>query len=199
MIEGFYAKTGTGKSINHVTFLTNTKYGDHLKKSFKTTPKLITNHITPNNPKYVVSDSILPKNPNNYEIPLKYVAVLDTVYHIHNSEILWKKICNSGLFDIWKYESPLNSLRFLNSTKDRPDSQILLLRVYEIDKMIEKDNIEFARRYYKVYPRKVKLERPILNNTDFKSIKNKLYDTLLENNSLRKSPENCFDTCLIRF
>ncbi|MCD4676109.1 MAG: hypothetical protein K8S18_08965, partial [Desulfobacula sp.] len=33
-------------------------------------------------------------------IPLKYVAVLTTVFHIKNKIELWKDLCNNGIFDI---------------------------------------------------------------------------------------------------
>jgi hypothetical protein len=45
-------------------------------------------------------------NPEEFSIPYRYIAMLDSEYYIKNDIRLWEKICSNGLFDIWDPISP---------------------------------------------------------------------------------------------
>ena len=79
----------------------------------------------------------------DYVNPYKYIATLVNEYHVENNPKLWKKICSNGLFDIWDPVAPYD--RFELCKSDPSKYRILLLRIFEIDKEFDKNEI---LRYY---------------------------------------------------
>jgi len=134
---------------------------------------------------------------NNSGYPeLNYIAVCDTIYEIQNDYALWNEICFSGeyenIFGIWLPEAPYN--RFYDIEKDRPKRPpyfIVLLRVYQIDCSFNMEHLEGGESFNPHYIKNEyydDLANPILvdcliNDTDFKQLKDDL-ETALNNSNL---------------
>jgi HNH endonuclease len=142
-------------------------------KKEKLSPALITLHITP--PRFKNSPIGQAMNPEKFAMPLKYIADLVCEYFIRNDKTLWKTICSNDLFDIWEPEEPY---RFFSESDGKPTSfRLQLLRVYEIDREFQSNDIEGAKsRFPRLRPpiREVAIKRPIISDVEFRALKNLL-------------------------
>lgn len=194
--------------IIKTSIFTASKRSWSLTKNFKKYPKLITTFPTIHT-EYPLSEigNKLPSE-NRDSIPLKYVAVLTTVFHIKNKIEIWKDFCNNGIFDIWNPAAPYNSLNLqnhiisdfhveseqYNSLNEKNDPMILLIRVYELDNEYSNDDILVWSKGIKGVNahfdkikddvnRKVLLKNPVIQDDDFDEIRRKIIDTLDRHNA----------------
>ena len=167
MIEG-YSKDG--KVIHQAIYLT-------VKDEIF--PKLIT--LNKHNEESDVSRLGKNLNYENFSIPYKYVAVLDSFYLVKNEKALWEKLCNNGLFDVWEPRAPED---WCNNHKDTTKCKILLFRIYELSEALP----EWAVKPMGKYDRwdtlaenlEVTLKLPIISDEEFLRIKNLLLDSIKE-------------------
>lgn len=84
-----------------------------------------------------------------FSLPYKYVAIVDRIFFVQEDFIfnidlhadLWREFCKNGIFDIWEPDAPFNrwegNFDLARSGKKVIKSpQILLLRIFELDKPI---------------------------------------------------------------
>ena len=112
----------------------------------------------------------------NYNHKMKYIAVLDTVFYIKNNEELWDELCTNGIFDIWLPGAPYYNL------EDDLNPMILLLRICEIKNGFSEVDIRDIHLHAEIIKgdRDVSIKRPIIPNTEFSLIKDKILNTLKE-------------------
>jgi hypothetical protein len=165
MVEGFMKDS----ERHYISIFAASKKSISLKKDFQTFPKLLENNNA-RDPKKIYPLSHIGKKmaAELYEVPHRYVAVLDRIFHIKNEINLWKDICTNGLFDIWEPQAPFNCL----NEKENP--MVLLLRIYEVDYDFKND-IRWYNDHYSLIPKsRVKLVKPVIplnradsSNTEF--------------------------------
>jgi len=111
-------------------------------------------------------------DPDNYVIPLKYIATLDSQYFVRNEMPLWEELCSNGLFDVWEPTEPYR--RFAEARSNPAKYRIQLLRIYEIDHEFKPTDVKPAStRIDKLVPydREVELTRAVIDDVDFSRIK----------------------------
>jgi hypothetical protein len=156
--ENAWAMTnGYHKSVDlyHVSIFTAGENAVILKNGFadrgRFIPKVLSYKVTQEN-QYPVSECGLQMGVSDYDkpflLPHKYVAILDRIFYIkkgfHDNRgmELWTNLCNNGIFDIWKPVAPFNrligdfDLERTGKKKIINRPQILLLRVYELDRTL---------------------------------------------------------------
>ncbi len=119
---------------------------------------------------------------NDFSRPIeyKYIAEYVNQYHIENDMRLWETICNNGLFDIW---DPIAPFRRFDTCKSHPSSfRIILIRVYEIEipihtSIINRD-LRLTDRIFDYSKLSVTTKRPIISDTDFQVLKEKLENSI---------------------
>lgn len=190
MIEG-YKKNGIR---NYVTIFTATEDAVSLKNDFRSLPKLITPKESDHRKIYPLSiyGKDLEAKSYNYNTTARYIAVLDTIFHIKNEISIWEALCTNGIFDIWEPQAPYNMLSHdaQNNKKDPQDPQILTIRVFEIDHDFQN---EITKKQYwnTITPKQVNLVKPVIPNKEFLEIKEKIENTLdkiLTKRGYRASP-----------
>ena len=103
---------------------------------------------------------------------------------------MWERLCNMGLFDIWKPEAPFINL----SGKEKP--MILLLRIYRIKQNLS-GKIEQRDHADKINVQDaVTVILPVIRDWEFEQLKTKL--RLLINDQL-KEEESVQDTCKLGY
>jgi hypothetical protein len=163
MIEGFR------KNNEHyyTSIYTASKNSWSLKGNFKKrvyckNPKVITlskNIRSDYSPNITIINQV---SFENYQHKYKYVAFIDRIFCIENNIDIWKKLCNNGVFDIWKPSAPNNSLNDEITLTEKEKPMILLLRIFEVDHDYSKD-IKFTNlRADKVSRTKINLIRPVI-------------------------------------
>jgi len=169
MINGFIKHDGR----HYVTISTAHRGSRHMDNNFRAIPKLITPKLMPPRQRYPLSDigrSLCVEyyafsQPTKHHF--KHVAIPDTIFHIENNPRIWLQLCNNGIFDIWDWTAPYNSL------KGREDPMILVLRVCEIDHAY-RGEITRGQYFNTIKPTTVKLLRPIIPNDRFEELKAKV-------------------------
>jgi hypothetical protein len=125
MINGFY-KDG---SLNRQSIWCEVR-----AKPF---PMLITLNRTPT--RFKVSELYKRQNLEEFSIPYRYIADLDSEYFIKNDMRLWQRVCGNGLFDIWDPIAPYS--RFAECNSDPSSYRIQLLRIFEINEEFDDADI----------------------------------------------------------
>lgn len=191
MIDGFLKD---GKTIRTSIYTAQAKSWS-LANNFKKYPKLITLKTSPPQKIYPLSNVGINLNANDYQIENKYIAVLDTIFHINNKIELWNDLCADGTFDIWKPDAPFNSLH------DKEDQMILLLRLYELNQPIASEYLDKNSVYFGSINGKheININRPVISNDEFKLIKDNVYQKILKYNLEVKPTELINDTLLINY
>jgi hypothetical protein len=119
-------------------------------------------------------------NPEEFLIPYKYVAMLDSEYHVTNDMRLWEKICSNSLFDIWDPFSPYR--RFAESKSDPSRFRIQILRIYEINEEFQPNQIVpvSSRIDHLITPRRTfTIKAPVIPDREFYSIKVLLEESIV--------------------
>jgi hypothetical protein len=157
MINGFKIKD----KLHFVTIFTAHKNAWSLKGDFRKYPKIIT-LIKKRRPEY-------PTNPlfadqyaiQHYRHQLKYIAVLDRIFHINSDLQLWERLCNNGIFNIWDSRAPFHSL------ENKIDQMILLFRIFEVDRDFS-NTIQYGNYFDTVPKENFSIIRPLIpqNNED---------------------------------
>jgi hypothetical protein len=162
MIEGFKFEN----KRQFITIFTSHTNAWSLKGDFRRNPKILSlskNH----RPEYITNNIIVDYSiVKNYQPNLKYIAVLDRIFHIESNLKLWETLCNNGIFNIWDPRAPLRSL------DGKTDQMILLMRIFEIDYNFSADLHNDG--YFDSVPIKyLNIIRPIIpQNSDDKFSKN---------------------------
>jgi len=151
MIEGF----DKGADHYHVSIFTAHKQAKSIQMNFKEVPKLLSTKRSPPRPEYPLSPIGRALWADRYEPKYKHVAVLDRIFHIHNTLGIWKELCSDGVFDIWDPVAPYNSL------VGKADPQILVLRIFEIDRSFH-DDLQYGQYCDKIPLMHVKPLTPII-------------------------------------
>ena len=125
------------------------------------------------NPRFPLSRIGKEMDAENFVMPLKYIAKLDSEYSIRNEMKLWEKVCSNGLFDIWDPSAPFR--RFDDVKSEHAEFRIQLLRIYEIDHTFSDDDIESSnpRNAPRLIPPipEVKEMSPVISNEDFNNLR----------------------------
>ena len=135
----------------------------------------------------------------------KYVAKLARIFHLSTNHIkIWNEFCTNGLFNIWNPAAPYNRLNEPNHQVDpfnyNPNTKeydlneekymhknqlssarILLLRIFKLNEEVSYKNDEINvqhRQFDIVEPKKVLLDKPVINNFDFNCIYSEILDAL---------------------
>ncbi len=183
MIDGFRKNNNR----YYVTIFCAHKKAKSIENDFKKRPKILTaTRRSRPNKEYPLSPIGENLNANNYDIPAKYIAVLDRIFHIDNDIKIWEELCNNGVFDIWEPQAPFNNL------DGKIDQMILLLRIFQIDCDLTKQ-IERGTYFDKITEQNVKIVRPIIHNNEFEDIINKVKDAVSPY-LRRRREELVFDT-----
>ena len=135
-------------------------------------PKLITLDKTPT--RFELSERGKTLHAEHFQIPLKYVALLEKQYFIRYDSGIWDKVCNNGLFDIWDPISPYN--RFAESKLNPQNFSLVLLRIYEIEDLFHEADIKWNDRHHTIIGNdlRVTLKKPVVNDEEFRRIKSLL-------------------------
>lgn len=160
--------------------------GAHSIK-LKELPKLVTSH-TKTKKEYPMSDIGERIYDKEYKFDLKYLAVIDRIFYLKENNIkMWEELCTNGIYDIWKPEAPYNNL------KDKKGPQILLLRIFEINKIFN-DEVQKGS-YSDMLPNatdtEIQLVRPIISNEEYKRIITKIRNAV---ESYLDEEKSFFDT-----
>lgn len=113
--------------------------------------------------------------PENFSMPLKYVAGLDSEYFIKNESALWEAVCSNGLFDVWS--SGAAFLRFAEARSDPAEFRIQLLRIYEIGREFSAGEIRsVTARIDRLISstREVEIKGPVIADDQFGALKDLL-------------------------
>lgn len=165
MIEGFWK----GSQQFYVTIFTAHENAWSIKNSFRYLPKVLT-PIQRINPRYRLSQIGASLRADYYDFAFKYVAALEKIYHIRNDENLWKILCSNGIFDIWDWTAPFNSLKDdRGPNKDVNDPRILLLRIYEVNYDFTNE-VTIGVRADTIPQRRVQIVKPIIPQQQFDEI-----------------------------
>lgn len=119
------------------------------------------------------------KNLEEFSIPYKYVASLDSQYVIKNDINLWEKICDNGLFDMWDPIAPFS--RFEQCKSDPKKHKIQLLRIFEINEEFgDADVIAVSSRVDHLMPtkRSITIKQPVIADEEFRQIKSLLEESI---------------------
>jgi len=154
MVEGFVKDSNR----YYVSIFTAHSGAKSIQHDFYKHPKLIENTVKTKPRKiYPLSQIGQKLNAESYEIPKRYIAVLDRIFHIKNEIKVWEELCNNGIFDIWEPEAPYNSL------KNKKDPMILVLRIFQIDYDFSSEIDNSTSPYFSIIPKiKVSLIKPII-------------------------------------
>lgn len=114
---------------------------------------------------------------------LKYIAIIDEQLEIDINQNIFNKLCTNGYFQIWNPESPIKYF------KGKEKGYIILLRVYEIDTIVDERLLErgrSGRNYYYGLTDSVecKIKRPVLSDDEYSKVKNSIIK-LIQNDSDR--------------
>lgn len=142
-------------------------------------PMLITLNRKPT--KYKVSEFYRHRNLEEFSIPYRYIAYLDSEYFIRNDLRLWQSICCNGLFDIWDPTAPYS--RFDKSDSHPSKYRIQLLRIFEINEEFHKSNIIFSSDridHLNTAKRTVTIKQPVINDEEFLIIKSLIKESVSE-------------------
>jgi hypothetical protein len=127
-----------------------------LRNGFKTRdgfiPSVLSYKTSPE-PEYPVSQDGFDMGISNYTqqftLPHKYVAILDRIFSlkkkVHDTRgmEIWRELCKNGIFDIWEPIAPYHRLTGSfdlergNEKKLIMEPQILLLRIFELDRSLD--------------------------------------------------------------
>lgn len=119
---------------------------------------------------------------DEYTIDYKYVAHVVAHYPIINTIELWDELCSNGLFDIWNPSAPF--LKY-NENIDPSKFTITLLRVYELETTVPEDLVTVnARNASLSKPLMLKIKRPVISDSEFNQIKDKLEASIKKMNML---------------
>jgi len=151
MIEGF----DKGADHYYVSIFTAHKQAKSVQMNFKEVSKLLSTKRSPPRQEYPLSSVGRALWADRYEPKYKHAAVLDRIFHIHNTLGVWKELCSNGVFDIWDPVAPYNSLA------GKIDPQILLLRIFELDHSFQ-DELQYGQYYDKIPTMHVKPLIPII-------------------------------------
>jgi hypothetical protein len=118
----------------------------------------------------------------NFDMPLKYIAELDSEYFVRDEMALWKTVCSNELFDIWDPEGGPHK-RFKRSKRDPANFRIQLLRIYEIDHEFNFNNGELKHAgdiFDQLIPPipEVNIIRPVITEGKFRELKELLEDSV---------------------
>ena len=115
---------------------------------------------------------------DNYSIPYKYVADLDSEYFIKNDHELWKTVCDNGLFNVWVPDAPHK--RFADAKSDRRKFRIQLIRVWQIGEEFTEDEIKFGDHFDHLISsnRTVTPVKTVISETEFNEIKSRLISSV---------------------
>ncbi len=163
MIEGFEKD---GKKIHQAIYLI---------ASDRKGPLLLTLRRAQHN--FVLSRIGNSLNAGSYDLPNKYVAIIEKVYPVRNELPFWDLVCSNGLFDIWDPEGgPLK--RFTENQNET--ARIALLRIYESEETIPESEIsrEGDRQDKILREENVTLKKPVIGDSEFEEIKEKLENTI---------------------
>jgi hypothetical protein len=140
-------------------------------------PMLITLQRSPT--PFRVSEVYRLGNVEEFSMPYKYIACLDSEYPIKNDIGLWQKVCTNGLFDIWDPIAPYS--RFADCKSDPSRFRIQLLRVYEIAEEFDKaDVVPLSSRVDKLTTKRtVTIKEPVISDEEFLRIKSLLKESVL--------------------
>lgn len=158
MINGYYKND----KINRQSI-----WCDVVVKPF---PMLISLNRTPT--RFKVNEHYRNQNLEEFTIPYKYIATLDSEYFIKNDTRLWKKICRNGLFDVWDPVAPYT--RFDECRSDPSRYRIQLLRIFEINEEFDDADIIPANDridHLTTSSRTVTIKRPVITKNNFEKIK----------------------------
>lgn len=152
---------------------------------FQKYPKLIT---VSKSKKYNLSETARAINTDHVIIPKRFIAFLDTIFHIRNDKSIWDKLCKDGTFNLWP---PEEADRYFEKTSD---SMILLLRVCIIEGELQISE-EPTSDYYDdvIGNREVSVIGPVISDLEFKGIKDNIRSVLQELGKLKRE-ERMFDT-----
>lgn len=142
-------------------------------------PMLITLNRTPT--KFIVSEPYRLRNLEEFSIPYKYIADLDSQYFIKNDKRLWQRICSNGLFDIWDPVSPYS--RFAQCKSDPSSYRIQLLRIFEINKEFHDADIEHKSDridHLTTTNRNVTIKQAVIPDEDFLRLRSLLKESVSE-------------------
>ena len=138
--------------------------------------------ITLNKGQTPYKGSFLAREIDSHEYKHKYIAIFDSQYFIKNDWGLWETICHNGLFDIWMPDDPYKRFDDPKICKSSPSTfRIVLLRIWEIEEEIEKEDIIKKSNYVHEIPNNnlnVTLKRPIINDEKFEEIKTLLQKSI---------------------
>lgn len=125
---------------------------------------------------YLLSDIGRSLNAEEWKIDYKYVARLIKKYSISNKLNFWEELCSTPLFCIWQPRAPFE--RFNDSKEPVSNFSIILLRIYEIDRIFKNNELKSGRRFHKILSehKEVYLKKPILSDEEFSEIYNSLED-----------------------
>jgi hypothetical protein len=121
------------------------------------------------------------KDLEQFSIPSKYIASLDSQYVIKNDINLWKRVCDNGLFDIWDPIAPFS--RFDQCKSDPKKFKIQLLRVFEISEEFgESDVIAVSSRVDHLMStrRSITIKQPVVTDEEFRQTKSLLKKSISE-------------------
>jgi predicted HNH restriction endonuclease len=158
------------REIKKSSILAANKENHCFDGNFKELPKLIT--LTKNNKfkKSSIGKELIQKN---YPIENKFVAFLDTIFHIKNDPKIWEELCKDGTFDIWKPEAPRRLI------ENKEDPCILLLRIFEINKAISAEKVKLGLYTDQLKEeQEVTLKEELVKDKEFLKLKIHLIETL---------------------
>jgi hypothetical protein len=174
MINGFTNRDGHHNLAIYPAYRRSVLRGPTIMLTdFEKMPKLITPRLVHPEKRYRLSDIGRSLYAEYYafsrskKYPMKYISVLDTIFHIDNNARLWMNLCSNGICDIWDWSSPYEAL------KHGKDPMILVLRVFEVDHDF-KGEIARGEFYDTIELTRVKMIRPVIPDDRFEEIKTKV-------------------------
>jgi len=175
MIEGFKKEN----KIIKTSIWTDSSARTRIPKKF---PRLITLNNTIQKA-YPPSNVFNQYEIDNFNIQYKYIATVDSTYHITNNPKLWEKICSNSLFDIWLPEAPFNRFCHPYCHQEESTFRIVLLRIYEINEYFNEQEIVKAGRYSHKIKREnlnVTIKRPVIEEAEFQRVKSLLKESIID-------------------
>jgi hypothetical protein len=164
-----------------VTIFTAHEDSVSLNGGFRYRPKLITPKIS--SPRKIFPLSQIGRELDvshcEYNSTSKWIAVLDSIFHIQHNKAIWEKLCTNDVFDIWQPEAPYNMLTHnaRNQEVARRDPMILLLRICEVDHDFSNE-ISPGQYWDTIEPLTVRIIRTKIDNERFEEIRRKIIDVL---------------------
>lgn len=171
----FKIDKGNAKAMIEGVSAQNKKFYQTIWCDVKTLPfpMLITLNRSPS--KFTMSNIGNRLNPEDFSMPLSYIAIGVKEYFIKNTIELWNNLCTNELFDIWEPQAPFE--RFENAKTDPSKYRIILLRIFEIKEKFEDKDIYHASSridHLLTNNREVTIRKPIISDSDFGKIKDRL-------------------------